>query len=144
MDDAHQASGLPQPPPEGLRFTVLEHAPAASGAAAAGAGAPAVHWDLLIEIQGQERLATWRLRENPLGAAGPVAAERIGDHRRVYLDFEGEMSGGRGLVRRVDWGRAQTEALAGETCVIELTGARLRGRFEITRNPQGGLVFRRR
>lgn len=32
-------------------------------------------------------------------------AERIGDHRRRYLDYEGEISGGRGRVRRLASGR---------------------------------------
>ncbi|MBN8599289.1 MAG: hypothetical protein J0L78_16575 [Planctomycetes bacterium] len=36
-----------------------------------------------------------------LSKAGGFAAERIGDHRRDYLTYEGAVSGGRGEVERI-------------------------------------------
>lgn len=50
-----------------------------------------------------QRLITFRLPSR-LDEAEPgetIEAERIGDHRRVYLTYEGEVSGGRGAVRRL-------------------------------------------
>jgi hypothetical protein len=129
-------------------FAVLEHRlaegarPAAIGAAEVPAPG-ACHWDFVLELPGTERLATWRLAGNPLRTTAEVAAERIADHRRVYLDYEGEVSGGRGWVRRVERGDARVDEVAGECARFELTGAVLRGRFEIARQPDGGLVFRR-
>lgn len=101
------------------------------------------HWDLLVEVPGAERLPTWRLAANPLEAAGAVHAERIADHRSVYLEFEGELTGGRGVVRRLDRGSAVVETIRPDEAAFVLAGERLRGGFEITRCASG-LVFCRR
>lgn len=90
------------------------------------------HWDLLVESRGSDGLKTWRLRQNPLTCAGPIVAEPLGDHRRVYLDFEGEISGGRGSVRRLDRGEAELDAGAAGVTVIRLRGTHLTGEFEIS------------
>lgn len=96
-----------------------------------------VHWDLLIEKSPGERLPTWRLAHNPIGAPGPVAAERIGEHRRLYLEYEGPISGGRGEVRRLDRGEATILAWADDRVRVELHGAMLRGAFELARAGSG-------
>jgi len=100
-----------------------------------------VHWDLLIEVSGQERLATWRLAENPIGRQDAVAAERIGDHRHVYLDYEGPLSDDRGQVRRVDRGEAALAMISDDALRIELCGQSLRGGYEIVAGA-GRVVFR--
>ena len=116
-------------------FVVLEHTvPNGEGAA--------VHWDFMLEVPGQERLATWRLARNPLETTDDIPATRLADHRRAYLDYEGELSGGRGRVRRVEQGGATLERLSGAELVASLAGTRLCGRFEITATPDGELVFR--
>lgn len=101
------------------------------------------HWDLLMEVPGAERLPTWRLAANPLETAGAVPAERIQDHRRVYLEFEGELTGRRGIVRRLDRGGAIVETIHEDEAAFVLAGERLRGGFEITRSASG-LTLRRR
>ena len=115
------------------RFALLEHTTR-----------DGVHWDLLIQAPGQERLLTWRLAVSPIDA-GPdgVPAHRIGDHRALYLDFEGELTGGRGSVRRLDGGMAAwlTGSSGTGDCRMRLAGKRLRGDFEITRLA-GGERFR--
>jgi hypothetical protein len=63
------------------------------------------HFDFMIE-KGGEKLATWRL-EKPLSAlpgSGVLEGERSFDHRALYLDFEGDISGGRGRVAIVERG----------------------------------------
>lgn len=100
-------------------FALLEHATV-----------DGVHWDFLLDL-GDERLAAWRLAQHPGEQPGTIAAERIGDHRRVYLEFEGEISGGRGVVRRIDRGRAHFERNE-DVIALELHGSVLCGRFEIT------------
>lgn len=103
-------------------FTLLEHA---------APGQPA-HWDLLID-DGNERVPTWRLAADPIAAAGqPVPAERIADHRRLYLAYEGEVSGGRGRVRRVDQGAAVVTSWPPPAVRGTLMGKRLCGTFAIT------------
>ena len=58
---------------------------------------PFLHWDLLLEEECSAR--TWRLLRKPcLGE--PIAAEPLPDHRLMYLDYEGVVSGDRGSVKR--------------------------------------------
>jgi hypothetical protein len=72
-----------------LRFVILHHT-----------GVREPHYDLMIESAPGGALQTWRSERNPLDSY-LAAAHRIDDHRRDYLDFEGEVSGGRGRVTRV-------------------------------------------
>ncbi|MEL6330585.1 MAG: hypothetical protein AAFR38_13080 [Planctomycetota bacterium] len=65
------------------------------------------HLDWMLEraSNAERRLVTFRLESGLDPCEEPVfEAERIGDHRAAYLEFEGEVSGGRGVVRRV-WRR---------------------------------------
>jgi hypothetical protein len=59
------------------------------------------HWDLVVEGAPEGKLFTWRLAGELPAAGASVAAERSFDHRAVYLEYEGEISGGRGSVRRL-------------------------------------------
>lgn len=67
------------------RFVILEH------------DHPFLHWDLLLEEHSSAR--TWRLLRKPC-VGETIAAERIPDHRLMYLDYEGPVSGERGDVKR--------------------------------------------
>lgn len=71
------------------RFVILEH------------DHPSLHWDLLLEVDGAA--ATWRLLARP-EPGRPIPAERLPDHRLLYLDYEGPVSGNRGQVKRVHSG----------------------------------------
>jgi hypothetical protein len=58
--------------------------------------------------QPDTRLISFRVSACPDDASlTEFEAERIGDHRAEYLSFEGEVSGGRGTVRRVAVGNAE-------------------------------------
>jgi hypothetical protein len=96
-----------------------------------------VHWDFLVERPHSQRLPTWRLVQNPLSGTGPIDAQRIGEHRRFYLDYEGPISGGRGEVRRIDRGEATILAWSEDRVRLDLRGAVLRGRFELQRTDAG-------
>ena len=72
------------------RFTILEH------------NHPFLHWDLLIQ-QG-DVLATWRLLQRP-GKGTWIPAEKLPDHRLLYLDYEGPVSNHRGTVSRFSTGQ---------------------------------------
>lgn len=99
------------------RFAILEHA-----------GSPRtpgrVHWDLLFEAG--EALRAWELSELPL-AAGEIAATALPDHRRLYLDYEGPVSGGRGTVKKVDAGTFEALTWDEDRCVAALCSQRLNG-----------------
>ncbi len=55
------------------------------------------HWDLMLE--GPRGLYTWSMPA-PLDEAQalPMTVQQLADHRPMYLDYEGEISGGRGRV----------------------------------------------
>jgi hypothetical protein len=58
------------------------------------------HFDLMLETDAESPLLTWRLDRWPT----PTAITPLPPHRRVYLDYEGQVSNGRGQVRRVAQG----------------------------------------
>ena len=88
------------------------------------------HWDLMLE-QG-DFLRTWQLLREPIDRASlPIPARRIGDHRKAYLDYEGPLTGYRGIVRRVDSGTVEFEANTPQYCRFVLSGDRLRGTFTL-------------
>lgn len=81
---------------------------------------PFFHWDLLIKAG--DVAWTWRLLDEPGGESHP-RAERIADHRPMYLDYEGPVSGHRGNVTRWDWGTCSIEEQTEAQITIRLKGA---------------------
>ena len=63
------------------------------------------HYDWMLERPGAvagSALITFRVLERPDDPrVWEMHAERLPDHRAVYLDYEGEVSGGRGRVTRI-------------------------------------------
>jgi hypothetical protein len=105
------------------RYVILEH------------DHPELHWDLMLEAG--EILRTWRLAAPPQPGEA-VAAEASFDHRPVYLDYEGPISGGRGRVVRWDAGTFCWEEQAANRLVLRLDGTRLQGTALLKRNKTGG------
>lgn len=97
------------------RFVILEH------------DAGAIHWDFLLDTADDAPLMTWRLAANPLVGPSPIAATRLPDHRRRYLDYEGPLSGDRGSVRRVEQGAAVLLLISEALVRLRLRGERLAG-----------------
>ena len=97
-----------------IRWAVLLHQPP---------GQPA-HCDLLLQQPSRPGLLTWRLQRwlasppskpptnhpphvhepPPDAELDAEPAEQLPDHRAVYLDYQGVLSGGRGSVQRIDSG----------------------------------------
>jgi DNA polymerase ligase (LigD)-like protein len=109
------------------RFVILEH------------DHPALHWDLMLETGAV--LRTWRL-EAPPEPDTAVRAEPLTDHRLLYLDYEGPISGGRGAVRRWDAGSYHGLAERDGTTEFHLEGTKVRGRCSL--EPQAGGEWRLR
>jgi hypothetical protein len=87
------------------------------------------HWDLMLEDDGV--LLTWSVTTLPVAGGVPVTAERLGDHRQAYLDYEGPLSGARGEVLRVDAGEFDWLE-RGPACVrVQINGTNLRGTLQI-------------
>ncbi len=90
---------------------------------------PTQHHDLMIENEGV--LLTWRLMV-PLHP-GEQHVYRIADHRLVYLDYEGPVSGDRGHVRKVARGNCQFIKLELDQYQLELSGE-LHGTMQLLRD----------
>ena len=73
-----------------LRYVILRHE-----------GVPDPHYDLMFETSEGSALATWRSRAWPPGAE---LLERLPEHRREYLAYEGPVSNSRGYVKQVQVG----------------------------------------
>ncbi len=125
-----------------MRFVLLEHDTRSAAAAAGKPPAEAVHWDLMVEAAADQPLRTWRLLRDPRGGR-ETPVEPLGPHRREYLTYEGEISGGRGRVRRVDAGEARWLGETDGEARFELMGGELRGVFAVAANAAGGVCFRR-
>lgn len=93
---------------------------------------PTPHWDLFLEAG--PVLRAWRLLAEP-GVGRAVAAEPIGDHRLLYLDYEGPVSGGRGTVAK--WDAGTFDGDLGEAWVVRMCGARLTGTATMARTADG-------
>ncbi len=113
------------------------------------------HWDLMLESG--DTLRTWAL-ENlprewhvahartveryphcpPLTSGNEVMAEQLGNHRRDYLDFEGELSDDRGRVIRVAAGRYASESETPTCWQLSLAGDGATGQFRINRSDEDG------
>lgn len=99
------------------RFVILEH------------DWPTRHWDLLLEAG--DALRAWRLLREPTLGTNP--AEANADHRRLYLDYEGPVSGNRGTVTR--WTAGEFEWVSESPLVILVRSERLTGRMELKGEP---------
>jgi hypothetical protein len=61
------------------------------------------HWDVMLEVD--SALLTWSIPpQSPLGSSFVCQTTQLSAHRKNYLDFEGVISGNRGVVSRVDAG----------------------------------------
>lgn len=65
------------------------------------------HLDWFLERRpGESRLLAFRLRDRP-DRPGALLAQQLPDHRRAYLEYEGPLTLGRGVVARLDAGDCQ-------------------------------------
>lgn len=74
------------------------------------------HFDLMLEVDADGALETWRLDGFPAAESiTPLPA-----HRRAYLEYEGPVSRNRGHVRRVAAGQYATVARTDAALIIRL------------------------
>jgi hypothetical protein len=104
------------------RFVILDH------------DHPHPHFDLMLECGNV--LWTWRL-PCLLAPGGVFDAERVFDHRLVYLDYEGPVSGTRGLVSRREHGTFTWVAQIDNHLELILDGVALHGLLRLTRGEDG-------
>ena len=96
------------------------------------------HWDVMLETD--STLKTWSIPPQcPTGSSFACPAKRLPNHRKHYLDYEGEITENRGTVARIDAGRY--EQLSPEQFI--LYGTRFTGKLvvETDRMAFGNLCF---
>jgi hypothetical protein len=93
-----------------------------------------VHWDLMLDVG--DVLKTWAI-DTEVVAGVDLPARALGDHRRLYLDYEGAISGGRGSVRRIDRGDYTPLVWTPERVRVCFNGAQLVGEAELRRTDVG-------
>lgn len=129
-----RSTDSPRSPAEALpsvgqtgRYVVLRHQVSAKSGESAGmtpaAFARGDHYDWMFEVDGQ--LLTWA-SEQWSAATQPVefAALPLPPHRLAYLDYEGEVSGNRGTVRRVEAGTHRLLDVSNDRFVFNVQGDR--------------------
>ena len=115
------------------RFVILEHR------------WNGVHWDFMLE-EG-EILRTWAV-DAPIRAGQDLPARALPPHRALYLDYEGEVSAGRGRVEKLDWGTYDPIVWSAGHVRVDLHGTRFVGRVDLRRaadqseGETGGWIFR--
>jgi hypothetical protein len=87
-----------------------------------------VHWDLMLEDG--EILRTWAI-DAPVVIGKDLPARALPDHRLIYLQYEGPVSRGRGIVRRVDEGTYGRLVWRESLVRIRLEGRQLVGEAEL-------------
>ncbi len=88
------------------------------------------------------RLTTWRVTVPPWRwpDRGELELVRLPDHRRVYLEYEGPLTRGRGFVRRVDAGELQVERWSAEHAAVVVFLRQWRGRVLLRRTVEARWV----
>jgi len=95
------------------RFVILHHQPPLGQSQAAD------HWDVMLETD-DSALMTWSIPpQNPPGSSFVCLAARLPDHRKHYLDYEGEVPDNRGTVSRI--GTGTYEQLSPEQFILSGT-----------------------
>ena len=93
---------------------------------------PFLHWDFLLENGAVCR--AWRLLADPDSIMNVIPAEELPDHRLMYLDYEGPVSGQRGCVTRWDGGEFQWQINGQDNCEVELSGQQWNGFVRLCRS----------
>ena len=101
------------------RYVILEH------------DWPEPHFDLFMDAG--EALQAWKLPAD-FSLHLPSIIEPNANHRRHYLDFEGEIAGGRGVALRWDFGEFEwvpsPHSVSEEVFRANFAGHQLKGIFE--------------
>ncbi|MBX3384962.1 MAG: hypothetical protein KF768_00160 [Phycisphaeraceae bacterium] len=79
-------------------------------------------WRLPRDVDGVEHGGGWRPTTTGSDRK-PIRAEQLPDHRRLYLTYEGQLSGDRGRVRRLASGLVEFDRLAPDATTFRVRGA---------------------
>jgi len=98
------------------RFAILEHQ------------WDGVHWDFLVEDG--PTLRAWAI-DAPIVEEVDLPARSLPPHRSIYLEYEGEISGDRGVVHRWDKGTCEVIVWGSRSVGLIVRGHQLVGSVEL-------------
>ncbi len=102
------------------RYVILQHSPTPGKKLPRDAPE---HFDWMFELG--ETLATWATDElSVLDRDVTMPATKLANHRKEYLDYQGELSGGRGVVARIESGQFELLEQSDECSRFRLIGVR--------------------
>ena len=102
------------------RFTISHHTGSKEGD----------HYDLMLEHG--DTLKTWRLANTAFLVS--QVARQVKDHRKTYLEYEGEISGDRGRVKITDTGTYSVDEWKDDRIQVALVGRSIKTRLILTLN----------
>jgi hypothetical protein len=114
------------------------------------------HFDLMLECG--EALVTFTSGVPPDDDSRlPTLVRQLGNHRLAYLEYQGEVSGGRGWCTIYDQGQFEWLVPGPETCpvarlgetahptedtiVVRLAGEKMKGTYRLTRETKSGADY---
>ena len=90
-----------------------------------------VHWDLMLEME--DTLWTWRLNVPPAEITNePIRSQRIGDHPKRFLTYEGPVQNNTGTVKIADKGTYQFIKQAEDILTLKINGVILNGTYTLS------------
>lgn len=110
------------------RFAVLHHQ-----------GVDCPHFDILLETAPERDLTAWRSPQWPI--TGVVSLTALPEHRRIYLEYEGVVSGNRGFVSRVAEGQYDLVRPSPDEWLVRFADPKL-GSLSIARDGRGDWTAR--
>ena len=121
---------------ETFRFAVLHHS--LPDGAERGS-----HWDLLLEqppILG-DGLKTFEIQVPPEDWGETTIARQLPDHRRFYLNYEGQVSGDRGQVAQVMEGHIQWQSISKHSMILAIQFANFHSNPKLDLPVRGVLIL---
>jgi hypothetical protein len=88
----------------------------------------------MVEIDGLDALLTWKIAKRDIDLlfkGDLVKAEKLPDHRKAYLAYEGPVNMGMGIVKIFDSGDCRTLLKEDNKLVFELEGKILAGNIRL-------------
>lgn len=107
---------------DSLQFVILAH------------DWPSLHWDILL--QSGNRLMGWRGDSSGHFLDGGLIVQSD-DHRLEYLDYEGAVSGNRGVVHRLDRGELAWIETGPNRLAARISGKVWKGILRLTKETAG-------
>lgn len=99
------------------------------------------HFDWMLARDDDGPLLTFRLDRDISRDTNPFEGDLLADHRRAYLEYEGDISGNRGSVVRVTKGLCSIRAQTAQVFELWLTLGARDGDLRGVRQQNGRFLF---